>query len=196
VPELTVFDLIRWSPLHLLIPLVAAQRIWELRLAARNERRLREKGAVEVGRDHYGAIVTVHTLWFVGMIFEIVWLSRPINPFWYALLAVFLAAQGLRYWTIRSLGDRWNTRILIVPGAKAIVRGPYRFLRHPNYLAVVVELLVVPLIFSAYVTAVTVTLLNFVLLRIRIRAEERGWREVGRGYEHVGSGDRGATSRR
>lgn len=164
-----------------------AQRIWELRLASRNERKLRAGGAVEIGGGHYGAIVTLHTLWFVGMIVEIIWLTRPVNPFWYAILPIFLAAQGLRYWTIRSLGDRWSTRILIVPGARAIVRGPYRFLRHPNYLAVVVELLTLPLIFSAYVTAITVALLNLGLLRIRIRAEEKGWKEIGRDYDRVGS---------
>ncbi len=181
-----MFDIIQWSPLHLLIPLVVAQRIWELRLAARNERVLRRKGGVEVGRDHYGAIVATHTLWFVGMIFEIIWLTRPINPFWYALLAIFLAAQGLRYWAIRTLGERWNTRILIVPGAKAVARGPYAWLKHPNYLAVIVELLVFPMIFSAYVTAVAVSLINAVLLRIRIRAEEQALREIGAGYENVG----------
>jgi methyltransferase len=196
VPDsISFFDLVNWSPLHLLIPLVIVQRLVELRIARRNERKLRARGAVEAGRDHYPAIVALHLLWFVGMIGEILIQSRQINPFWLPLLLIFLAAQWLRWLTIRTLGERWNTRILILPGARAITGGPYRYVRHPNYIVVAVELLILPLIFSAYLTAATATLLNAVLLRIRIRAEERALREIGREYEKVGGsgvGNRGS----
>src|SRR5688572_12086641 len=134
---MSFFDLVDWSPLHLLIPLLILQRLGELVLAKRNERWLRSQGAVEVGADHYPMIVALHTLWLAGMICEILFLSRQLSPFWLPLLLIFLAAQALRYWTIRTLGRRWTTRILVLPGAPLVTSGPFRFLRHPNYLAVV-----------------------------------------------------------
>jgi methyltransferase len=184
---ISLLDLINWSPLQLLLPLMIVQRIWELRLAKRHEKVLRARGAVEVGARHYPQIVALHVLWFIGMGAEIFFLSRPINPLWPALLLIALLAQGLRYWTIRTLGERWTTRVLVVPGAKAVTGGPYRFLRHPNYIAVMFELFFFPLIFSAYVTAITVSIINAVLLRRRIAVEEQALREMGKGYEGVGN---------
>lgn len=178
-----LLSIVQWSPLHLVIPFVIAQRIWELRLARRNERRSRERGAIEAGADHYPAIVVLHVLWFVGMIAEIVVLTRAVNPFWPALLAIFILAQALRYWAIRSLGSHWNTRILVMPGAKPVRRGPYAFLKHPNYVAVLIEIAVVPVLLGAYLTAITASLINLFMLRIRIRAEEEAWREYGKGYD-------------
>lgn len=177
-----------WTPLHLLIVAVAAQRVVELRIARRNERLARERGAVEFGADHYPAIVALHTLWFLGMIVEIVLLTRAVSPFWPALLAAFLLAQALRYWAIRTLGSQWNTRILVVPGASAVRGGPYAYVKHPNYLAVVIELAVLPMMFGAYLTAVTAGVINLVLLGIRIRAEERALRQVAKGYDRVAKG--------
>ncbi|MCE2504700.1 MAG: hypothetical protein J4G05_11695 [Chlorobi bacterium] len=176
----SIFSLIKWSPLHVLIPLAILQRLWELRISKRNDRRLRAEGAIEFGKDHYPAIVVLHTLWFAAMIAEIVLLSRPVNPFWPVLLPAWLFAQGLRYWTLRTLGSRWTTRVLVLLGERLIVTGPFKYIRHPNYLAIVVEILVLPLVFSCYVTAITFSLVNAVLLWIRIRTEERAWRELGR----------------
>jgi len=184
--DISLFSLIQWSPLHLLIPLVIVQRVAELRVAKRNERIMRERGAVEVGDAHYAAIVALHTVWFFGMIAEIVILTRPINPFWPALLAIVLLAQGLRYWAIRSLGVQWNTKILVLPKGKAVTSGPYRYLRHPNYVAVIIELLIFPMIFSSYLTAISASIINLYLLRIRIRTEEEALRTHGKGYEKVG----------
>lgn len=179
MPEsVSLFSLIQWSPLHLLIVLVILQRLWELRIAKRNEKQLRDKGAVEFGRDHYPAIVALHTLWFVGILVEIVLLSRPINPFWIGLVAIFVGAQWLRYTTIRTLGNRWTTRVLVLPGEQPITTGPFKYLRHPNYAAVITEILVFPLIFSCYVTAISFSLVNAVLLTIRIRTEERAWKSI------------------
>ena len=167
-----------WTALHLLIPLVIIQRVAELVKARRNARIVMAKGAVEAGANHYPAIVMLHLLWFVGMIVEIVVLSRAINPFWPILLVIFLLAQGLRYWAISSLGEQWNTRILVIPGSKPVSSGPYRLMKHPNYLAVVVEILILPVMLGAYITAVTTSLINLALLRVRIRAEEEA---MGRG---------------
>lgn len=183
---MNIFDHIQWSPLHLLIPLLIAQRIYELRIAKRNEAFARSCGAVEFGRDHYPAIVTLHTLWFIGIIVEIIWLSRPINPFWPGILAIVVAAQAVRYWSINTLGSAWNTRVLIIPESKAVTEGPYRYLRHPNYLVVAVEILAVPILFNAFLTAITASIINAVLLRIRIRTEEKAWLNVGKEYDTVG----------
>lgn len=183
--DVSLFSLVDWSPLHLVLPLVIAQRIGELRVARRNQKKLVERGAVEVGSGHYPAIVALHSLWFVAMIAEIIVLSRVINPFWIGLLLIFLCAQGLRYWTIRTLGERWTTRVYVIPGEKPVTGGPFRYLRHPNYVAVVTELLVLPLIFSCYVTAVAFSLVNAVLLTIRIRTEERAWNDYAESKQHT-----------
>lgn len=175
MPDLS---LIEWSWLHLVIPLTIAQRIAELLRSKKNERRLRSAGAVEFGRDHYPAIVTLHTLWFVVMIAELLWIPRQISPFWPALLPTWVAVEALRFWTLRTLGDRWTTRVLVLPGERPVTTGPFAWIRHPNYVAVAAEILLVPLILGCYVTAITFSIANAVMLMVRIRTEERGWREI------------------
>jgi methyltransferase len=155
------------------VVLVALQRLLELVLARRNERRARARGAVEWGRGHYPLIVALHSLWLVSTLVEGL-LRGPVFPvYWPAALALFLLVQPLRYWAILSLGGSWNTKILVVPGAKPVRGGPYRYLNHPNYVVVVVEILTFPLIFGAWLTALVFTLLNAVVLRVRIREEHR-----------------------
>ena len=157
----------------LCVALVAVQRLFELVLARRNERRARARGAIERGRDHYPFIVALHALWLFSTLVEGL-LRGPVLPaFWPIPLALFLLVQPLRYWALFSLGERWNTKILIVPGAKPVRRGPYRYLSHPNYVVVVVEILAFPLILGAWVTALVFTLLNAVVLSVRIREENR-----------------------
>jgi methyltransferase len=159
--------------LALAVALVAAQRLLELALARRNERKVRAKGAVERGRGHYPFIVALHVLWLVSTLVEGI-LRGPELPFyWPAPLALFLLVQPLRYWAISSLGESWNTKILVVSGTKPIRRGPYRYLNHPNYVVVVVEILALPLVFGAWVTALVFTVLNAALLFVRIREENR-----------------------
>ena len=154
------------------------QRLLELALARRNERKMRAKGAVERGRGHYSFIVALHSLWLVSTLVE-GGLRGPDLPFyWPAPLALFLLVQPLRYWTILSLGESWNTKILVIPGAKPIKRGPYRYLNHPNYVVVVVEILAFPLVFGAWVTALVFTVLNVALLLVRIREENRALAEL------------------
>lgn len=169
-------ELFRFHPLHLLLVATVIQRLAELVRARKNERRLRSEGAVEFGAAHYPAIVVLHTLWIVAMIAEAIWIPRTISPFWIPLLVTWLAAQALRIWTLRTLGDRWTTRVFYLPGEEPVKSGPYRYLRHPNYVVVIVEIAVLPLIFGCLITAVTFSIVNGVVLAIRIRSEERAWK--------------------
>ena len=155
---------------------VIGQRIIELRIARRNERYLRAQGAHGYGAKHYPWIVLMHCLFLVSMLGEILFGDRdPASWFWIPL-TLFILAQILRVWAIRSLGPFWNTKVLVLPMAEIGVNGPYRFIRHPNYTVVSLELLTLPLIFQAYVTAAVFTVLNAILLSIRIPLEEEALR--------------------
>lgn len=166
--------------LLLAVALVAAQRLLELRLSRRNERRARARGAVEYGREHYPAMVALHALWLLSTLAEGALRGPDFPALWYVPLAAFLLAQPLRYWAILALGDSWNVRVLVVPGARRLRRGPYRYLSHPNYLVVAVEVAAFPLVFGAWVTALVFTVLNAAFLYVRVRAEERALRELAR----------------
>jgi methyltransferase len=157
--------------------LVGGQRLLELLYSRRNERRLRACGAVERGGGHYPVMVAVHTLWLASTLVEGLQRGPEIPAWWPVPLAVFLLVQPLRYWAILSLGENWNTRILVVPGGKLVRSGPYRYFPHPNYVVVAVEVLTFPLIFGAWITAVVFTLLNAALLYVRIRTENRALKE-------------------
>lgn len=157
---------------------VAAQRLFELVLARRNERKARARGAVERGRRHYYFIVALHALWLVSTLVEGLLRGPEIPGFWPVPLTLFLLAQPLRYWAIFSLGESWNTKILVVPGAKPVRRGPYRYLNHPNYVVVVVEIVSLPLIFGAWVSALVFTAFNAALLYVRVREENRALAEL------------------
>jgi len=158
--------------------LVAVQRLLELRYSRRNERRLRAKGAVERGRGHYPAMVALHGLWLVSTLVEGL-LRGPVPPAWWPVpLFLFLLVQPLRYWAIFSLGENWNVRVLFVPGREPVASGPYRLFPHPNYVVVAVEVLTLPLVFGAWVTALVFPVLNALFLYVRIRAENRALREL------------------
>jgi methyltransferase len=161
------------APLALFLLVLAAQRIGELVVAARNARRLLARGAREHGREHYPLLVLLHVLFPLALVAEVVALgARPggLAPLW---LGLWLAAQGLRYAAMRALGEHWNTRVLVLPGAPLVRRGPYRWLRHPNYLAVVIEFVAAPAMFGAWRTALAFSLANLLAMRVRIRSEER-----------------------
>ncbi|MFL5359143.1 isoprenylcysteine carboxyl methyltransferase family protein [Archangium sp.] len=156
-----------------LLGLLAVERWVELVLSKRNAARAFARGGVETGQAHYRVMVVFHSLFLVACAVEACGLERPFpGAPGYAALGVAVGAQALRYWAIASLGERWNTRIIVVPGLAPVTRGPYRFLRHPNYVAVVLELAAVPLVHGAWVTALVFSLGNALLLRVRIRAEE------------------------
>lgn len=153
--------------------LLIAERLVELGLSQRNAARAFARGGVETGQRHYRVMVAFHTLFLVACMAEVFGLQRPFlgAGSWVALGAA-LGAQALRYWAIATLGERWNSRIIVVPGLPPVTGGPYRYLKHPNYVAVVIELLAVPLIHGAWVTALVFTVGNAALLFVRIRAEE------------------------
>lgn len=159
--------------LVLAVTTVAAQRLLELRYSRRNERRLRAKGAVERGREHYPLMVAIHVSWLVSTLVEGLLRGPEFPVYWPGALALFLLVQPLRYWAILSLGENWNVRVLVVPGARLVRRGPYRYFPHPNYVVVAVEVLTFPLIFGAWVTALIFSALDAVFLYVRIRTENR-----------------------
>jgi len=151
-----------------LIAFVAAQRLIELGFARRNTLRLRAAGGVEFGAAHYPLIVALHTFWLLGL-----WMlghGSGVDPLW---LAIFVGLQAGRLWVIASLGRRWTTRVIVLPGTRAVARGPYRWLSHPNYLIVALEIAVVPLALGLPAFAVAFTLANAALLGLRIRVESR-----------------------
>jgi methyltransferase len=162
----------------ILFSLIVVQRMIELWIAKKNERWMTEKGAYEVGRSHYKYIVILHVMFFVSLLIEVQTLQRDLANWWLIPFVFFLMAQLLRIWSIKSLGRYWNTRIIILPGANVVEKGPYRFMRHPNYVIVITEILTIPLIFQAYLTATLFTLLNALVLSIRISMEERALMEA------------------
>ena len=155
---------------------IILQRTVELALAKRNEKILKSQGGIEFGKDGYRVIVAMHIAFFISLICEKVFLHRTLNTYWAFFVTLFVGAQVLRYWAIRSLGVHWNTKVLVIPGKKLITRGPYKYIRHPNYVSVLTEIAVIPLIFSCYITATVFSLLNLILLRRRIRIEESALR--------------------
>lgn len=163
----------------ILLVFLVSQRLTELAIARRNEKWMKARGAFEVGREHYKWIVTVHVLFFLSLVVEVQGLGLRPAFWWPVPFAVFMAAQLLRFWALFSLGHYWNTRIIVLPDAKVVAKGPYRFMRHPNYVIVATEILTIPLIFQAYATAVVFSVLNaFVLLAVRIPEEEKALSEA------------------
>lgn len=163
-----------------LVVVVAGQRLLELRVARRNERRQRAAGGVEAGAGHYPVMVALHSLFLASCVAEVWLLPRPFLP-WLALVTVLvlLFASGLRWWVIRALGGAWTTRVIVVPGAALVVSGPFRFLRHPNYLAVALEIAALPLVHTAYWTAAAFSVANGALLALRVRTEEEALERFG-----------------
>ena len=154
------------TPAAMLLALVTAERLAELWWARRNTRRLLALGAVEHAPGHYPLIVALHALWLTGL-WMLGW-SQSVSPGW---LAVFIALQAGRLWVLASLGGRWTTRILVLPGAPLIRTGPYRFVAHPNYLVVAGEIAVLPLCLGLPWYALVFSIANAAVLAIRIRAE-------------------------
>ena len=156
-----------------LVVLVGLIRLGELSVAQRNLRWARERGGVETGAGHYPVMVALHSALLVGCVAEVWVADRPFLPWLgWPMLVLLAGAHALRWWCIRTLGPQWNTRVVRVPGAPLVTGGPYRWLRHPNYVAVVVEGFALPLVHTAWVTALTFTVLNALLLRVRLHVEE------------------------
>jgi methyltransferase len=160
---------VRVTPLFLVIAFIAAERGTELLVARRNTRRLRQLGAVEVGAGHYPLIVALHAAWLVALLLVVPAETPPDL----LLLGAFFVLQLGRVWVIATLGRRWTTRIIVLPGAPLVHSGPYRFCRHPNYLIVAGEMALVPLAFGAWALALVFSAANLALTWWRVRVEER-----------------------
>ncbi|MDM9626471.1 isoprenylcysteine carboxylmethyltransferase family protein [Rhizobium sp. S152] len=155
-----------WWPSIAVLGFVTLQRLAELGLARRNTRALLKRGGREVAPEHYPLMIALHASWIAGL-----WLlapGRPIEPVW---LAVFVVLQACRVWVIATLGRRWTTRIIVLPGMPLVRSGPYRFMSHPNYAVVAGEMAVLPLVFAMPVYALVFSILNAAVLVVRIRAE-------------------------
>jgi methyltransferase len=163
--------------------LLYAERLIELLVSRRNARLALAAGGVETGKGHFPMMVVVHALFPLACAIEVLALHRGFPAVvGYAALAVALGAQALRWWVVATLGWRWNTRIIVVPGAQPVTAGPYRYLRHPNYVAVILEAASVPLVHGAWLSAIVFVLANVALLSVRIPAEERAM-----GNEYAGA---------
>jgi methyltransferase len=158
----------------LLIVAVGLERLAELVVSKRNAAWSFARGGVETGQRHYVVMVVLHTGFLVGALVE-VWVRQPefVPLLGWTMLALVVAAQALRWWCITTLGPQWNTRVIVVPGLPRVTGGPYRHLSHPNYLAVVIEGFALPLVHSAWITALVFTALNAVLLTVRLRVENQ-----------------------
>ena len=156
----------------LLVIFIAVQRLAELILARHNAQRLLAAGGIEHGRAHYPVMVALHAAWLLGLW----WLGRDkaVDPI---LLGVFVLLQAGRIWVIASLGRRWTTRVIVLPGAPLVATGPYRWIKHPNYLIVALEIAVVPLALGLPLFAAVFSVLNALVLYQRIRVENAGLAE-------------------
>lgn len=153
---------------QILVILVAVQRLIELWVARRNTKRLLARGGQEVGRRHYPVIIALHGAWLLSVFL----LGDPDGGVLWLALGAFLVLQTIRVWVVLSLGEYWTTRIITLPGEPLVKRGPYRFLRHPNYAVVVGEIALLPIAFGLWKTALIFSLLNGAILWVRMRAEE------------------------
>jgi methyltransferase len=152
------------------------QRLSELFIAKRNEQWLLQQGAVEYGQAHYPFMIAMHTLFVISIIIE--YFLRSYTPISWLFLTLFLLVLSFKFWALSSLGKYWNTKIYRIPNVYPVKKGPYRFLKHPNYLEVVLEIAIIPLIFHLYYTAVIFTVLNAVMLTVRIKEENRVWANI------------------
>lgn len=158
----------------LLVALVAVQRLWELQIAASNVAHLKRRGAVEHGNPHYPLMVALHAFWLPAALAEW-WQGECLLSGRWLLLGWIMVAvgQGLRWWTIRTLGRRWTTRVLVIPGAPLVAEGPFRYFRHPNYLGVSLEMFGLPLAGGCWRASLTFGILNLLLLKYRRKVEEK-----------------------
>ena len=151
---------------------VIFQRLLELAIAKKNEIWAKKRGAVEYGKNHYPFIVLLHTFFILSIIAEYYLTVGVFNLF---MLLVFFVLILLKIWSIASLGKYWNTKILRIPGSAFVKKGPYKFIRHPNYVIVICEIIIIPMVFNLYFTAIIFSVLNAAMLTVRIREEEKVW---------------------
>ena len=159
----------------LFICFVISQRLIELIIAKKNEKWVRSHGAVEYGQNHYPFIILLHTMFIISMVIEYFWRSGIFTSI---LLWVFFVLEILKVWIISSLGKYWNIKILRVPRSPFVKKGPYKLFKHPNYFIVICEIIIIPMVFNLYLTAIIFTILNAIMLAVRIREEEKVWAAI------------------
>jgi methyltransferase len=157
---------VTWAAI--ILTLVTLQRLGELVLSRRNTERLLERGAIEIGAGHYPMLVALHAAWLITL-----WVFGWDHQVYWPALAAFVVLQGLRVWVLASLGSRWTTRIIVLPGAPLVAAGPYRYVSHPNYAIVTAEIALLPLALNLSLLALLFSVLNAIVLAIRIRTETR-----------------------
>ncbi|WP_419884191.1 isoprenylcysteine carboxyl methyltransferase family protein [Peribacillus sp. B-H-3] len=160
------------------IIVVGVQRLTELFIAKRNEQWMKSRGGVEFGASHYPWMVAMHIGFFAALILENVFLNRGVSDLWPLWLGLFFAAQAGRIWALSSLGKFWNTKIIVLPNARVVAKGPYKWMKHPNYVIVAAEIIVISLLFNAYLTAIVFTVLNYFMMRVRIPLEEKALKSL------------------
>ncbi|HLS34990.1 MAG TPA: isoprenylcysteine carboxylmethyltransferase family protein [Bacillota bacterium] len=167
--------------LLVLLIFIALQRITELMIAKRNEQWMKKRGGIERGKEHYKWFVIVHTLFFLSILLEVDLRDYSGFKINLLLLTIFVLLQIARVWCITSLGRFWNTKIIILPSELLVEKGPYKYVKHPNYIIVGLELFFIPLLFNAYVTALIFPILHLLLMTIRIPIENKALAEVEKG---------------
>ena len=161
----------------LLVAAVGVERLAEMVVARRNAAWSFARGGIETGRGHWPWMVLLHIGLLIACLVEVWVADRPFIPvLGWTMLALVIASQGLRWWCIGTLGPQWNARVIVVPGSRRVTTGPYRWFSHPNYVAVVVEGFALPLVHTAWVTALVFTVLNAAVLTARLRAESQALR--------------------
>lgn len=163
----------------ILIFVLLIQRLSELYLSNKNEKILRNKNAIEMGEDHYPWMKLLHLMWFVSLLGEGYMRGESHSlDFTLVLMTLILFCQAIRFWTMFTLGENWTTRILVIPNGKLITKGPYRFLKHPNYAVVIAEFVLIPLIYKCYFTLLIFSILNTILLKRRVAVENSALRSL------------------
>lgn len=166
---------------YYLLSFLILQRLVELVIALNNERWMKERGGIEVGQAHYKWFIFLHASFFILLLLEYQYklvFSEGIVPFYSLFFILFLLAQLGRIWCIYSLGRFWNTKIIVLPKVSLIKKGPYKYVKHPNYIIVFFELLCIPLVFGLYVTAFIFPFLHLVLLAVRVPVEEAALEQI------------------
>ncbi|MER0467629.1 isoprenylcysteine carboxyl methyltransferase family protein [Bacillus cabrialesii subsp. cabrialesii] len=161
----------------LLIAILIAQRAAEMAVARQNEQKVKQQGAIEFGESHYPYIIIMHILFFLSLIAEVLLMNKQPSSWWIGIAAAIVSVQAVRYWALCSLGAYWNTKILVIPGAELVKKGPYKWMKHPNYTVVILEILLIPLLYQAYITMCLFSVVNAVLLTVRIRTEDKALEE-------------------
>ncbi|MUK87310.1 hypothetical protein GMD78_02695 [Ornithinibacillus sp. L9] len=157
----------------ILIFFIICQRLVELLIAKSNEKWMKDRGGIEKGEEHYKWFIYLHCLFFLSVMVEVMINGKPNHQLNYAFFFIFIAAQLCRIWCIYTLGRFWNTKIIVLPRVALIKKGPYKYVKHPNYIIVAVELFIIPMLFGAYISAFIFPVLHILLLKIRIPSEEK-----------------------